>query len=81
MKNKKIVIGISIILLLIILAAGCIDSVPAKEEFNERFTITYKEDIDNIAKKSNLSLNPSTPEHIKKQILYHGVSAGFISLD
>lgn len=46
--NKKLVIGISVILLLIILAAGCIDSVHAKEEFNKRFTITYEQNLDNI---------------------------------
>jgi hypothetical protein len=40
-----------------------------------------KEEINKVAKNSNLKLNPSTPEDIKKQILYHGVSAGFISLD
>jgi len=32
-----------------------------------------------VSKK--LDLSPKTPEDIKKQILYHGVSAGFISLD
>ena len=37
-------------------------------------------EIIEIAKKSNLDLNPSTPIDIKKQILYHGINAGFLSL-
>ena len=40
-----------------------------------------KDEVDKIAKRSNLQLNPSTPSDIKKQILYHGVSAGFLALD
>jgi hypothetical protein len=38
-------------------------------------------EMDQIANKSNLILSPSTPVDIKKQILYHGVNAGFLSLD
>ena len=38
-------------------------------------------DMDRIASNSNLILNPATPVDIKKQILYHGINAGFISLD
>jgi len=45
----------------------------------KRINEMKKEDLDRVSKK--LDLNPKTPEDIKKQILYHGVSAGFISLD
>jgi hypothetical protein len=52
-----------------------------RRETRKRIDSMKKEDIDRISKKSNLSLNPNTPAEIKKQILYHGVSAGFVSLD
>jgi hypothetical protein len=46
----------------------------------KRISNMKKEEIDAAISKK-IKLNPTTPEHIKKQLLEHGVSAGFLSLD